>query len=994
MQKRILLKLFIIMISVLFINISPIILATLNDENNNESLTFHYSFNQPVIEEIIRNDNIYQSITIDNLKTLNNPGKPQIPVKEVKILLPPNSQYKDIHITTHSEEIPLAHSIISNGKPITIGSTIQENYTSYSHPTNKNHEQYPKEPVEVIGTVQFRGYSILLLKIYPIQITQNEDNILFSEQISIQIEVEQKNKNYQLLRNTFKDITFVNDIIENPQTISEYATIQQEKTPMAQTSAEDYQYIIITSDELEPYFQPLISYKQNYITATSVNLSYITSNFNGQDLQERIRECIRFAYSNWNTEYVLLGGDIDIIPHRGLYGHSMDHNGEILVDDNIPSDLYYAGLDGTWDNDGDRLFGEEWANSTSEEADFFAEVYVGRAPVEDKIEVETFVNKVISFETSEKPTKIQLHQSGINTRNEPDSTVIPNRCEQWIPNDYTVQKLYQINQEVTSDEWKDSFSDNNLIIEHTGNGERDQYFINWPLNTFTTVESLSQLFNDFYPIHTSVACHSGAFDYDDCIAETILLNPYGGASSCIFNSRWGFTSNTDAHAYSGEFIEQQFYQLFQKGTKNIGKINQFSKEHFLFDAYSNTAYRWCYYTINLLGDPESPVFDVRENSYNTSSFYVSTEYNEETMGWNHTHFNTIQDCIDAASDWDTIYVSSGIYNEPIKIKKPIQLIGENKETTIIDGARATLKIESSQVRIQGFTIQNDDLSLDASRIFIQNSKYITIADCTINSNKRGIYASDTSNLFLINNEFKNNEIAVYVTVKSGSIYFIRNTFYLETPNSYGIYAKANGKYIIQNNTFRSSQDFDNHTCGIFIDGTSEIISNIILKCKIGIWLENGKHQITNNIIKENKQIGIYSHLASATISKNLIEKNGNNAITYDIDLEPGGIIINESKTNTIDINYNIINENRGYGIHLTRSFSSENTIEHNDFINNSIHALYVNSRCRWNQNYWEKDRIFPKIIFGFLKSNSFGIPTIQIDFFPSTTRNTNNLFIS
>ncbi|MCD6573584.1 MAG: hypothetical protein J7K95_05780 [Thermoplasmata archaeon] len=51
---------------------------------------------------------------------------------------------------------------------------------------------------------------------------------------------------------------------------------------------------------------------------------------------------------------------------------------------------------------------------------------------------------------------------------------------------------------------------------------------------------------------------------------------------------------------------------------------------------------------------------------------------------NYTH---IQDAINDASNGDTIFVYSGIYYENVVINKSINLFGEAKETTIIDGGK-------------------------------------------------------------------------------------------------------------------------------------------------------------------------------------------------------------------------------------------------------------------------------------------------------------------
>ena len=49
-------------------------------------------------------------------------------------------------------------------------------------------------------------------------------------------------------------------------------------------------------------------------------------------------------------------------------------------------------------------------------------------------------------------------------------------------------------------------------------------------------------------------------------------------------------------------------------------------------------------------------------------------------------YTTIQEAIDNAVADDTIYVYQGIYHENIGISKPVSFIGEDRDSTIIDGA--------------------------------------------------------------------------------------------------------------------------------------------------------------------------------------------------------------------------------------------------------------------------------------------------------------------
>lgn len=72
-------------------------------------------------------------------------------------------------------------------------------------------------------------------------------------------------------------------------------------------------------------------------------------------------------------------------------------------------------------------------------------------------------------------------------------------------------------------------------------------------------------------------------------------------------------------------------------------------------------------------------------------------------------YATIQEAVNAASPGDTIWVAAGTYYEHLIVDKPVSLIGEDRETTIIDGQgtyESIIKIASSNVHISGFTLKN------------------------------------------------------------------------------------------------------------------------------------------------------------------------------------------------------------------------------------------------------------------------------------------------
>jgi parallel beta-helix repeat protein len=85
-------------------------------------------------------------------------------------------------------------------------------------------------------------------------------------------------------------------------------------------------------------------------------------------------------------------------------------------------------------------------------------------------------------------------------------------------------------------------------------------------------------------------------------------------------------------------------------------------------------------------------------------------------------YPTIQEAINQTDDGDTVYVKTGVYIENPIINKTINLIGENKDSTIID-VTAGLKIQKDKVTITGFTIYDghDAISLATNNCTITNN---------------------------------------------------------------------------------------------------------------------------------------------------------------------------------------------------------------------------------------------------------------------------------
>jgi nitrous oxidase accessory protein len=175
----------------------------------------------------------------------------------------------------------------------------------------------------------------------------------------------------------------------------------------------------------------------------------------------------------------------------------------------------------------------------------------------------------------------------------------------------------------------------------------------------------------------------------------------------------------------------------------------------------------------------------------------------------------IQGLIDNASAGDTIYIPAGIYYENIDIIKSISLIGEDKNTTIIDGGfyKDVIGVYTQKVNISGFTIQNSGGYIGIDSGIRLGSNYCTITDNILKDNSCGIHLfnwsfTGSNENIIMGNTFTNNEKGIYIAHSRNNT--IEHNTFISNENSIYIFVSY-GNSIIKNN-FVNIQQWDYFSC--------------------------------------------------------------------------------------------------------------------------------------------------------------------------------------
>jgi nitrous oxidase accessory protein len=308
----------------------------------------------------------------------------------------------------------------------------------------------------------------------------------------------------------------------------------------------------------------------------------------------------------------------------------------------------------------------------------------------------------------------------------------------------------------------------------------------------TLGEGLSQdftdlIFLDFLDVHASIYyAHPGTIVHV-CVEFSVTWTDYGGF--------W-----VEAR-YNGSAIARKSYILIGSGT-----------------AIHTIDFAW-----NTSGlEPGAYLITAAASTY--SSYEDGYVHIQQTLTVP-DDYATIQAAINAANKGDIVFVRSGTYIENVVVNRTISLVGEAAETTIIDGngTRPVVIIETDDVTITSFTLQNAPYDVDA------------------------------------------------LSVRSSGNHISHN---IVTNSGFGIAIDRAG----ERNTIVNNQVISNWASGIHVMGYNNTVyrNHVTQSHYTGITLlGGGNHSVTENVIADTAEKGLcISDSLNNTICQNTVAGNG------------------------------------------------------------------------------------------------------------------------
>ena len=600
----------------------------------------------------------FDQINRNSIYTLSKEGEPALPFYRVSYVLP--IEAKITGVTFQSKEKRLFKQdiyIYPAQPPLPTGYTEEVNFVQPDAKIYDSDAPYPGKLYDIESDDIIQGYHVVTLRIYPFEYLPKSRILHYYPDLEYTVEYE-PGANREIIRPETQSVlradlcrTFIKHLVKNASDVEKFGSttrivsnrrsLSRQNTPGLRSQSPSIldeiipDYIIITCDSLKSAFQPLLEWKtKKGIFTVMETTEEINANYQGSDLTEKIRNYLLAAHTRWGDGlYILLGGDINIVPSRMV--RDVDNSPSLQY----PTDKYYS-ISTDWIMNADHTF------TGSDSLSYIN--FLGRVPVSSTQEVSTIMSKIIAYEKANNLgdlnyLKNNLYSNAYMAQYTTGQLYyyaqknIKSYVENYVPN-HIANKFICDNADCTdgTNRYKtdDSFYSNGIFYPSTWSSDCDNGSTNGDielnrdnflscLNTGANLgigkfhfiyhmdhssevkmgisdkdkgqgifkSDMDNLTNGTsYQILMSGSCHPANFAYD-CIAKHYLMKSNGGGVAYI--------GNTDSGWVNEHYQLQNFVQsIYTMGQYDIGSAYQ--------KVCTNTSsQRW---RLHLLGDPEMQVW--------------------------------------------------------------------------------------------------------------------------------------------------------------------------------------------------------------------------------------------------------------------------------------------------------------------------------------------------------------------------------------------------
>ena len=595
-----------------------------------------------LIDGIEYEDVKYQKINDVNCQKFAE-GEPDLPALSYWITTPNDA---NISVTVEKGTPIVIKNVILSPVPKEVRDGEDSEFTMNNEIYSKN-SFFPQQNAECEAVKNLRKQSCTILWIYPYQYNPIQKELVVYEELTVSVSFEGNSK----IPNNVDEYTYkvlnrmsinTNDICSSKQTHSK-----------PRTATTQYEYVIISSDELKSAGEKLALWKNiqgirtKHITTSEINSTYNNCNDSLRRLYIKNYIANMSNTSDSTVHYILLLGDVNTIPTN--YGLTHPYNSS--TQGKIATDLYYFDIDNP--------------------IDYVADYSYGRLPFNTLLEANEYINKLIRYESVKHEVSsyyntvllaAQFQDNDLDSVEDRRFTKTANDIYTYLSaNGYTVNREYYANSDVYPKYWSNSYifendtarniipinlqkpnypwsANSTTVSNRINNGafmvfHRDHGAIEGWGHPYFRNSHVQNLQNGTkYPIVFSLNCETGWFDTEadnltysngNCFVEEWIRKQNGGAIGVVAATRVSYSGYNDRFAWGlmdaiwPNFIEYHHGNYGNSAIANykMGDVLNYARTY-LSSKYANNAYRKI--TLELFhyfGDPTMEIWTANPQEF-------------------------------------------------------------------------------------------------------------------------------------------------------------------------------------------------------------------------------------------------------------------------------------------------------------------------------------------------------------------------------------------
>ena len=566
-----------------------------------QTIEMTYHFNAPKLTGIQG----YEQVQFDGCMQSAKAGQPSLPWQSVSLILPEGQEAESIEVyLSDFQELEGSHNLFPY-QPARRYSDPERREFMKDEALYASKSKYPAEAQGQLSTQYMNGVGFAFSSFSPVQYEPATGKVRYATTATVVVTTKASRADHsRKLWLTPSHRNRAERLAQNPEMLQSYQSRGRE--------IGGYELLVITTADYVSQFDSYVDfYQARGLRTRVVSVNDIYNTIEGRDNPEKIRNYIIQEYEDNGILMVNLGGDVPAIPYRGFYCYVTSGGGN-QEDSGIPADLYYAALDGTWNDNNNSRWGEIG------EDDLLPEIGIGRMCFSSQTEFDNMMHKSMTYQT--EPVLGEFHKVIMGGEHLYDSPMTNGSqylelligahddngySTVGIPEDYEFTRLYEEQGNWSGSLLRNAINQGTQYVHHDGHANTS-YVAGWYNSDITdsNFSGANGVDHNYTFFHTS-GCICGDFS-ENCILEK-MTKISNFAVATLGNSRYGWfnegqTEGPAIHlhretedAYYHDRIPYTGLALTEAKCQTAPWVTAPGQ-------WEEGALRWNFYDLNVMGD--------------------------------------------------------------------------------------------------------------------------------------------------------------------------------------------------------------------------------------------------------------------------------------------------------------------------------------------------------------------------------------------------------